>query len=232
MSDTTAVAAHGVPDDHGAHHPRLQHHFDTLDQQLYASTFGMWVFLVTEVLFFGGLFMAYIVYRIWYPEMFVHASSHLNITLGAINTAVLIGSSLTMAYAVNSAQRGASPKEQVFWLLSTMGLGSVFLGIKVIEYADKFKHHLVPGPNFHFEDPAYQATAQIYYSLYFALTGLHATHMIVGIVIMAVIVRMAAKGNFDAKWYTPVEIMGLYWHFVDLVWIFLFPLLYLIGGAH
>jgi len=232
MSDTTAVGAHGVPDDHGAHHPRLQHHFDTLDQQLYASTFGMWVFLVTEVLFFGGLFMAYIVYRIWYPEMFVHASSHLNITLGAINTAVLIGSSLTMAYAVNSAQRGASPKEQVFWLLSTMGLGSVFLGIKVIEYADKFKHHLVPGPNFHFEDPAYQATAQIYYSLYFALTGLHASHMIVGMVILAILAYKAAKGQFTAEWYTPVEIMGLYWHFVDLVWIFLFPLLYLIGGAH
>ena len=205
---------------------------DTLDQQLYASTFGMWVFLVTEVLFFGGLFMAYILYRIWYPEMFVHASAHLNVTLGAINTAVLIGSSLTMAYAVNAAQRGASPKEQVFWLLSTMGLGSVFLGIKVVEYMDKIHHHLVPGPNFHFEDPAYQATAQIYYSLYFALTGLHAAHMIIGIGIMAVIIRMAAKGSFNAKWYTPVEIMGLYWHFVDLVWIFLFPLLYLIGGAH
>jgi cytochrome c oxidase subunit 3 len=230
MSDTSGatIAVHGVPDDHAEHHPRLQHHFDTLDQQLYASTFGMWVFLVTEVLFFGGLFMAYILYRIWYPEMFVHASSHLNITLGAINTAVLIGSSLTMAYAVNAAQRGASPKEQVTWLIATMGLGSVFLGIKVVEYADKFKHHLVPGPNFHFEDPAYQATAQIYYSLYFGLTGLHALHMIIGISIMAVVVRMAAKGSFNAKWYTPVEIMGLYWHFVDLVWIFLFPLLYLI----
>jgi cytochrome c oxidase subunit III len=232
MSDTSAaVAAHGAPD-HGAHHPRLQHHFDSLDQQLYASTFGMWVFLVTEVLFFGGLFMAYIVYRIWYPDMFVHASAHLNITLGAINTAVLIGSSLTMAYAVNAAQRGAPPREQVLWLLGTMLLGSVFLGIKVVEYADKIKHTLVPGPNFHFEDPAYQATAQIYYSLYFALTGLHASHMIIGIVIMAVIARMAAKGSFDSTWYTPVEIMGLYWHFVDLVWIFLFPLLYLIGGAH
>jgi cytochrome c oxidase subunit 3 len=108
----------------------------------------------------------------------------------------------------------------------------VFLGIKVVEYADKFKHSLVPGPNFHFEDPAYQQTAQIYYSLYFSLTGLHATHMIVGIIIMAVIARMAAKGSFNQQWYTPVEIMGLYWHFVDLVWIFLFPLLYLIGGAH
>ena len=222
-----ALAAHGHE-----HHPRLQHHFDSLEQQLYASTFGMWVFLVTEVLFFGGMFMAYILYRIWYPEMFVHASSHLSVPLGTFNTAVLIGSSLTMAYAVNAAQRGAKPREQVMWLVGTMILGTIFLGVKVIEYADKFHHHLVPGPNFHFEDPAFQGTAQIYYSLYFSLTGLHATHMIVGMVIMAVIARMAAKGEFNAEWYTPVEIMGLYWHFVDLIWIFLFPLLYLIGGAH
>jgi cytochrome c oxidase subunit 3 len=224
-----ALAAHGHE-----HHPRLQHHFDSLEQQLYASTFGMWVFLVTEVLFFGGLFMAYILYRIWYHDAFVAASAHLDITLGAINTAVLIGSSLTMAYAVNAAQRGASPKEQVTWLLGTIGLGSVFLGIKVVEYSDKFRHHLIPGPNFQPDDPALLAHqgAQIYYSLYFALTGLHATHMIVGIAIMAVIVHMAWKGKFDAQWYTPVEIMGLYWHFVDLVWIFLFPLLYLIGGSH
>ena len=222
-----ALAAHGHE-----HHPRLQHHFDSLEQQLYASTFGMWVFLVTEVLFFGGLFMAYILYRIWYPDMFVAASHHLNIPLGAVNTAVLIGSSLTMAYAVNAAQRGAKPKEQVFWLVATMVLGSVFLGIKVVEYADKFEHHLIPGAGFLFDKPEFQQTAQIYFSLYFALTGLHATHMIVGIVIMAVIARMAAKGEFTAEWYTPVEVMGLYWHFVDLVWIFLFPLLYLIAGAH
>jgi cytochrome c oxidase subunit 3 len=222
-----ALAAHGHE-----HHPRLQHHFDSLEQQLYASTFGMWVFLVTEVLFFGGLFMAYIVYRIWYPEMFVAASHHLSIPLGTFNTAVLIGSSLTMAYAVNAAQRGAKPREQVMWLFGTMFLGAVFLGVKVIEYADKFEHHLVPGANFHFDKPEFQQTAQIYYSLYFSLTGLHATHMIVGMVIMAIIARMAAKGQFTAEWYTPVEIMGLYWHFVDLVWIFLFPLLYLIGGAH
>jgi cytochrome c oxidase subunit 3 len=222
-----ALAAHGHE-----HHPRLQHHFDSLEQQLYASTFGMWVFLVTEVLFFGGLFMAYILYRVWYPEMFVAASHHLNIPLGAVNTAVLIGSSLTMAYGVNAAQRGAAPKEQVFWLVATMVLGSVFLGIKVVEYADKFEHHLIPGASFLFDKPEFQDTAQIYFSLYFALTGLHATHMIVGIAIMAVITWMAWKGQFTAEWYTPVEIMGLYWHFVDLVWIFLFPLLYLIAGAH
>jgi cytochrome c oxidase subunit 3 len=222
-----ALAAHGHE-----HHPRLQHHFDSLEQQLYASTFGMWVFLVTEVLFFGGLFMAYILYRIWYPDMFIAASHHLSIPLGTFNTAVLIGSSLTMAYAVNAAQRGAKPREQVMWLVGTMILGAVFLGVKVIEYSDKFEHHLVPGANFLFDKPEFQQTAQIYYSLYFSLTGLHAMHMIVGMVIMAVIARMAAKGEFTAEWYTPVEIMGLYWHFVDLVWIFLFPLLYLIGGAH
>ncbi len=214
------------------HHPRLQHHFDSLEQQLYASTFGMWAFLVTEVLFFGGLFMAYILYRVWYPEMFVAASHHLNVPLGAVNTAVLIGSSLTMAYGVNAAQRGAKPTEQVMWLVATMILGSVFLGIKVVEYADKFEHHLIPGASFLFDKPEFQQTAQIYFSLYFALTGLHATHMIVGIAIMAVITWMAWKGRFTAEWYTPVEVMGLYWHFVDLVWIFLFPLLYLIGGAH
>jgi cytochrome c oxidase subunit III len=222
-----ALAAHGHE-----HHPRLQHHFDSLEQQLYASTFGMWVFLVTEVLFFGGLFMAYILYRTWYPDMFVAASHHLSIPLGTFNTAVLIGSSLTMAYAVNAAQRGAKPREQVMWLVGTMILGAIFLGVKVIEYSDKINHHLVPGPNFHFDNPAFQGTAQIYYSLYFALTGLHATHMIIGMVIMAIIARMAAKGQFTPEWYTPVEIMGLYWHFVDLIWIFLFPLLYLIGGAH
>src|SRR5688572_3703278 len=168
-----ALAAHGHE-----HHPRLQHHFDSLEQQLYASTFGMWVFLVTEVLFFGGLFMAYILYRIWYPEMFVAASHHLNVPLGTFNTAVLIGSSLTMALAVNSAQRGLSGKTQVFWLAATMFLGAVFLGVKVIEYTDKWNHHLIPGANFVFDKPEFQQTAQIYFSLYFALTGLHATHMI------------------------------------------------------
>jgi cytochrome c oxidase subunit 3 len=222
-----ALAAHGHE-----HHPRLQHHFDSLEQQQYASTFGMWVFLVTEVLFFGGMFMAYILYRMWYPEMFVAASHHLDIPLGTFNTAVLIGSSLTMALAVNSAQRGLSGRTQVFWLAATMFLGAVFLGVKVIEYTDKWNHHLIPGAHFVFDKPEFQQTAQIYFSLYFALTGLHATHMIVGMAIMAVIAWMAWKGQFTETWYTPVEIMGLYWHFVDLVWIFLFPLLYLIAGAH
>jgi cytochrome c oxidase subunit III len=213
-----------------AHHPALQHHFDTLEQQQHAATFGMWVFLVTEVLFFGGLFMAYVVYRTWYPEMFVAASSHLDIKLGGFNTIVLIGSSLTMALAVHAAQLGKS-RMIVFWLFMTLILGSTFLGIKVIEYSDKIHHHLVPGPHFQFAAP-WGAKAQLYFSLYFAMTGLHATHMIVGEVIMLVIAWQAWRGKFSAEYYTPVEITGLYWHFVDIVWIFLFPLLYLIGGAH
>ena len=219
-----------VPAGTHAHHPALQHHFDTLEQQQHASQFGMWVFLVTEVLFFGGLFMAYVLYRTWYHDMFVEASSHLNITWGALNTIVLIGSSLTMALAVLAAQVGER-KATVVLLILTMILGSVFLGVKVVEYSDKFTHHLVPGPHFQFPDP-WGAKAQLYFSLYFAMTGLHAIHMIIGLGIMTTITVMAAKGRFSPEYYTPVEIAGLYWHFVDLVWIFLFPLLYLIGGAH
>jgi cytochrome c oxidase subunit 3 len=230
LSETALTADAGHAPGHH-HHPALQHHFDTLEQQLHASQLGMWVFLVTEVLFFGGLFMAYILYRIWYPRMFVAASHELSVPLGAFNTAVLIGSSLTMAFAVRSAQMGERPRTQVTWLLATIFLGSVFLGVKVIEYSEKITHHLVPGPNFHFHEP-FGHTAQLYFSLYFAMTGLHATHMIIGIGLMAVIAWQAGRGKFSPQWYTPVEISGLYWHFVDLVWIFLFPLLYLIGGAH
>jgi cytochrome c oxidase subunit III len=214
---------------HAAHHPALQHHFDTLEQQQNASTLGMWLFLVTEVLFFGGFFMAYILYRWMYNESFHTASHELNVWLGLFNTAVLIGSSLTMALAVRAAQVGRK-NQIVMFLLLTIVLGSVFLGVKVVEYADKFTHHLVPGPTFAFpENPAIAGQAQIYFSVYFAMTGMHALHMIIGIVILAVIAWMAHKGRFDARYNTPVEITGLYWHFVDIIWIFLFPLLYLVG---
>ena len=219
--------AHAVP--HAAHHPALQHHFDSLEQQQHASTFGMWVFMVQEVLFFGGMFMAYILYRSWYPEAWTAASNHLSWEWGLFNTAVLIGSSLTMALAVRAAQLGRK-NQIVMFLLLTIVLGSVFLGVKVVEYADKFTHHLVPGPTFAFpENPAIAGQAQIYFSVYFAMTGMHALHMIIGIVILAVIAWMAHKGRFDARYNTPVEITGLYWHFVDIIWIFLFPLLYLVG---
>jgi cytochrome c oxidase subunit III len=226
MSDS--AHAH-VPAGTHAHHPALQHHFDTLEQQQHAATLGMWVFLMTEVLFFGGLFMAYTLYRTWYHEMFVEASKHLNITYGALNTIVLIGSSVTMAMAVRCSQLGERMK-LVVYLILTMILGTVFLGVKYIEYADKFHHHLVPGPNFEFAAP-YTQQAQLYFSLYFAMTGLHALHMIVGLGIMTVMVIWSWQGKFSPEYYTPIEISGLYWHFVDLVWIFLFPLLYLIGAG-
>ena len=210
------------------HHPKLQHHFDAMDQQAEASTLGMWTFLVTEILFFGGLFMAYIVYRSASPEGFQEASHHLNVMWGTANTLVLIISSLTMAMGVRAAQTSAPPKRQVAWIAVTMLLGLTFLGIKAIEYKDKFDHHLVPGPHFHWEGK-FPGPAEQFYSLYFAMTGLHALHMIIGLGIMTVIAIMAWKRQFDGTYYTPVEISGLYWHFVDIVWIFLFPLLYLIG---
>jgi cytochrome c oxidase subunit 3 len=211
-----------------AHHPKLQHHFDDMDQQAEASTLGMWVFLVTEIMFFGGLFTAYLVYRSASPMGFQEASHHLDVTWGAINTVVLICSSLTMALGVRAAQTGGSPKTQVGWIAATMLLGSAFLGIKVVEYTDKFTHNLVPGPNFAWEGQ-YPAAAEMFYSLYFCMTGLHALHMIIGLGLMTVIGWMAWRGQFNAEYYTPVEVSGLYWHFVDIVWIFLFPLLYLIG---
>jgi cytochrome c oxidase subunit 3 len=185
----------------------------------------MWVFLVTEVLFFGGLFMAYILYRTWYHDMFVEASSHLNITWGALNTIVLIGSSLTMALAVRAAMLGQK-KQQVMLLITTMVLGSVFLVVKFFEYKAKFEHHLVPGPHF---DPALEQGMQIFFSLYFMMTGIHAAHMVIGLGIMTYITINAAKGMYNHEYYGPVEVAGLYWHFVDIVWIFLFPLLYLLG---
>ena len=220
---TVDVSTH----DTHAHHPALQHHFDTLEQQQHASTLGMWMFLLTEVLFFGGLFMAYILYRWLYGSAFSAASHELNIPLGAANTAVLIGSSLTMALAVRAAQT-SQRKATAFFLLATLALGSVFLGVKVVEYADKFSHHLVPGEHFAFHDAALKNGAEIYFSLYFAMTGLHATHMIIGAGIILPIIYNAWRGRYDAHYYTPVELFGLYWHFVDIVWIFLFPLLYLI----
>ncbi len=236
MPGHVAIQGPGNPHDGHSHphHPKLQHHFDDMAQQAEASTLGMWVFLVTEIMFFGGLFMAYLLYRWANPMGFQEASSHLNVWLGAFNTAVLIISSLTMAMAVRAAQTSAPAKSQVMWLVSTMILGAVFLGVKVVEYADKFEHHTVPGPHFVWEGQ-YPAAAEIFYSIYFCMTGLHAVHMIIGIGIMLWITWMAARRQFDASYYTPVEVAGLYWHFVDIVWIFLFPLLYLIGrhyGGH
>jgi len=212
-----------------AHHPALQHHFQTLEQQQEAATLGMWIFLVTEVMFFGGLLMAYLLYRVWYPEAWSEGSLELSIALGGFNTVVLIASSLTMALAVRSAQTGAQ-RATVRWLLVTMALGLTFLVVKFFEYKDKWELNHIPGPNFSFEGP-HAAQVQIFLSLYFGLTGLHALHMVIGVCLLAVIAWMAHRRRFTPEWYTPVEMSGLYWHFVDIVWIFLFPLLYLVDRA-
>jgi cytochrome c oxidase subunit 3 len=209
------------------HASPLQHHFADMGQQKEAGLLGMWLFLVTEVMFFGGMFTAYIVYRSLYPRAFLGGSHHLDITLGAINTAVLITSSLTMVLAVYSAQKGCRGKLVAFLVL-TMVLGMVFLGIKSVEYHHKYVEHLIPGPTFEFPQDGHPQQAQLFFSLYFAMTGMHALHMIIGLGIMATLTVMAWKKRFSPQYYAPVEISGLYWHFVDIVWIFLYPLLYLI----
>ena len=201
-----------------------------MEQQLEASTLGMWLFLVTEVMFFGGLFLAYMLYRIWYPEAWSEGSLELDIALGGFNTVVLIGSSLTMAFAVRAAQTGWR-KGTIWYLVGTMILGLTFLVVKFFEYKHKYDHHHIPGPNFVFEGP-WENQVEIFMALYFAMTGLHALHMLIGFGILSVILWMAYKNKFSPQWYTPVEMSGLYWHFVDIVWIFLFPLLYLVDRAH
>jgi len=220
-SHAHAVVAH--------HDPTVAHQFDDKAQQTEAVTLGMWAFLAQEVLFFGAVFTGYTVYRSYYPDSFIAGSHHLDIKLGGFNTAVLIASSLTMALAVHAAQNTKRIR-LVFFLLATLFLGFVFLGVKVIEYGDKFHHHLIPGLGFLWAEPHGDPKhVQIFYSFYFAMTGMHALHMIIGAAILLPLIWMAIRGRFSAAYYAPIEMFGLYWHFVDIVWIFLFPLLYLLG---
>jgi cytochrome c oxidase subunit III len=205
----------------------VAHQFDDAAQQHDTSLLGMWVFLATEIMFFGGLFTGYTVYRVLHPAAFEAASRHLDIVLGACNTGVLLTSSLTMALAVRNAQLGERWRTVVF-LIITMLLGIGFLGIKGTEYYQKYVDHLVPGPSFSFPGPQ-SREAEMFFYLYFVLTGLHAIHMIAGIGVLTVMTILTGRGRFTATYYTPLEVAGLYWHFVDIVWIFLFPLLYLVG---
>jgi cytochrome c oxidase subunit III len=203
------------------------HQFDDASQQREASSLGMWVFLVTEVMFFGGLFTGYAVYRILYPEGFKAASHHLEILLGAVNTTVLLGSSLTVALAVHAAELGRS-RSVVGYLVATIVLGLAFLGVKAVEYTHEFQHGLFPGLGFAWEGPDARG-ARLFFGFYFAMTGMHALHMIIGLGMFGFLIAKTARGRFSPSYYTPIEMGGLYWHFVDIVWIFLFPLLYLIG---
>jgi len=223
---TEASAAHTAE-----HPPYLAHHFTDIEQQNESGTLGMWLFLLTEIMFFGGLFATYAVYRLKYFEGFHEGSHHLSVQFGALNTAVLIGSSLTMALAVRSAQLGRR-KAIILFLILTMVLGVLFIGIKLnFEWSADYHEGLIPWMGFHVEG-ANAAAVRLFFCFYFFMTGLHALHMVIGLGIMCVLLRMAAKGRFDSGYFAPVEITGLYWHFVDIIWIFLFPLLYLMGGRY
>ena len=238
--DATTEQLHG--------HRSLQHHFENMEQQREAGTLGMWVFLVTEIMFFGGMFLAYTLYRSAYPQAFASASNHLDITLGALNTGVLIFSSFTMAMAVYFTQTG-KPRPQVICLVLTLLLGLTFLGIKAVEYHDKYNDYLIPGRlipgrpfgpevaqegdhdphKLHLLPGATVRQVELFYWIYFAMTGMHALHMIIGAGLLTFLLIFSLKGRFDPKYHSPVEVIGLYWHFVDIIWIFLFPLLYLLG---
>jgi cytochrome c oxidase subunit 3 len=205
----------------------LAEQFENIEQQHAAAKLGMWVFLATEVLFFGGLFLSYTVYRYLYPDTFATASRHTEVILGGANTAILLFSSTLMALAVRASQLGRR-KELARLLLATAFLGMIFMGVKGFEYHKDFVDHLVPGVGFQWHE-ANAGAAEIFFWLYFAMTGLHAIHVAVGIILILVLALLARRGHFENGNYMPVEIAGLYWHFVDTVWIFLFPLLYLAG---
>jgi cytochrome c oxidase subunit 3 len=291
LSTIETDTAHGHGGAHADRHPNLVHHFDDMEQQREAGTLGMWWFLLTEIMFFGGMILAYTVYRHMYFDAFAHGSNVLSIWWGAFNTVVLIGSSLTMAMAVWHAQHGNS-KKIVFFLLFTIVLGSIFLRVKYIEYHDKFTEHVFPAGSFQWpivhesnrpnnlgdlllmlvwieplntdqsasgavaekapamekaptaemeqgpamrgeidrtmQDQSFAGHVRMYFWLYFVMTGFHALHMVIGIGLLLVLAWQANRGKFSKEYHSYIELTGLYWHFVDIVWIFLFPLLYLV----
>ena len=247
------MASTSTADDHGTHaghsNPYFQHHFVSPEQQFESAKMGMWVFLVTEVLMFGGMFVAYGIYRMWHPEVFLAAHILLDPVMGGINTVVLLASSLTVALGVRAAQTNNQKWLTInMWL--TIALAGVFMVIKYLEYTHKFELGIFPGALYNYDvnklvadlvsqkgmtlaaaqeiAPYVQAHAGTFFSIYFVMTGIHGIHVLIGMGIFAWLGIRAGKGHFNSDYYTPVEISGLYWHLVDLIWIFLFPLLYLI----
>jgi cytochrome c oxidase subunit 3 len=204
--------------------PALAEQFVSLEQQQEASRLGMWAFLATEIMFFGGLFLGYLVYRHAYPQAFAEGSKHTDVFFGTLNTAILLTSSFTMALAVHAAQEGDS-KFSFRCLLFTILFAFGFLVVKGFEYHKDYVEHLIPGPSFAVMS---QPKAQLFFYFYWIMTGLHGLHVLIGIGALSVIAGMTRRGKFSAQYHNPVEITGLYWHFVDLVWIYLYPLLYLI----
>ncbi|HLH41563.1 MAG TPA: cytochrome c oxidase subunit 3 [Bryobacteraceae bacterium] len=215
--------------------PALHHQFEDLEQQYEASSMGMWVFLATEILFFGGLFTSYIIYRSLYYPGFAAGSHGLNGFFGAMMTFILLTSSFTMAMSVHAARHGKRLL-LILLLIATIVLGIAFLALKFTEYGQKWHEAMVPGFNFH---PAAEAlrgapprSVELFMCFYFFMTGLHALHMIVGISLLSVMTILAWRGRIRTDNYDKIEVSGLYWHFVDVIWIYLFPLLYLIGGRY
>ena len=199
--------------------------FDDMPQQLEASTLGMWTFLATEILFFGALFLSYIVYRHTYPDAFAEASRHAKILHGSINTGLLLTSSFTMSLAIHAAQKGRN-RPLLGLLLLTMFLGCCFLAVKGLEYKADIHEHLLPGRSFTHDLPA---QGQIFWFLYWIMTGFHSLHLLVGIGALVVIAWMAWRRRFSEHYHNPVLICGLYWHFVDVIWVWLYALIYLIN---
>lgn len=204
----------------------VTHQYHDADQRQQSNLLGMWTFLATEVLFFGGLFAVYMVYRAIYPEGFAEAGRHLDVLLGTVNTVILLTSSLTVALAVHSAQAGRN-RAMVGFLVVTVILAVAFLGVKAYEYYHEYEVGLIPGLNFTYAGELAQEV-MLFFTVYFVMTGLHAIHMIIGVGVITVIAIRAWRGHFSPANYDAVEVTGLYWHFVDIVWVFLFPLLYLI----
>lgn len=208
------------------HYP---HHFKSAYHEFDTSKFGMWVFLVTEIMLFGGLFIAYIIFRALYPDMFMEAHHQLNKVMGGINTVVLICSSLTMVLAVAMAQRN-DQKKSMMYLTLTLLLAGVFLVIKYFEYSHKIHLGLLPGGYFDGSQAGLtHPKSKLFFSLYFLMTGLHGIHVLIGMGLIGWMLKRSAAGEFHSKFFFPLEMTGLYWHLVDLIWIYLFPLLYLIG---
>lgn len=210
-----------------AHSSHLAHHFDSLEQQFAAAKLGTWLFLCTEILMFGGLFVGYIIFHQLYPDMFAEGARSLDWRLGAVNTVVLLVSSFTMAASIHFAQTNQRSKSMNM-LLITFVCGLIFMGIKYFEYTHKFHLGLKPGALFTFEGGEASNLA-LYYSFYFLMTGLHGSHVVIGLGLIAWVWLRSRKGEFSDEFYTPVECVGLFWHLVDLIWIYLFPLLYLVG---
>jgi cytochrome c oxidase subunit 3 len=232
-TDTDTAPAPATTDVEHDHHPdHLEHHFVSSQQQFDSAKLGMWLFLITEVLLFSGMFVAYAVYRQWHPETFVEASSTLNTMMGTINTIVLLTSSLTVALSIHYIQHD-EVKKCVYNLIATVGLAGVFMVIKYFEYTAKFEHGVFPGGLFDPHGAHYEYLAQVpyasqFFSIYFVMTGIHGLHVLIGMGVIAWVAYYAWRGSFSSEYYTHIELAGLYWHLVDIVWIFLFPMLYLI----